>query len=312
MVAFPKPLEHPHPEKKDDQALRQASQAYLANEPALQVIAELIATLRAASPGWWKPEALRALVGAEKRMAWYRQRPDLRQAITTAITGLSAKISRTKAPEFQAALIDSALDDGDVTCAVFEEAFEAADLAVYGPADELWRIFRARMPWDQDTQGNKEVVAALLTRLLAEKSTLGGMSRKPIVSAWDVRTSIEGAVWHTLVPLEIRAAIDDARFKKEKAGPREPFHAAHDLVLAAPDLLAKHLPIRNFEPTFALAESRMGIRTDAREGAAREPDAKELEEKERPTSRSSGALIDLSVDVDDMDSDEETARYEVD
>ena len=50
-----------------DQTLRQEAQAYLAKFPALQVVRELVDTLRKVAPPWWTPEILRRAHGASKR-----------------------------------------------------------------------------------------------------------------------------------------------------------------------------------------------------------------------------------------------------
>src|SRR5262249_40117675 len=141
MPQAPRALEHQDPEKKTDEALRQEQRAHLADAPALQLVAELYHKLRSLDLAWWSPEALRARWSAADRMRRHRRRPDLRQRITTHLTGLAPRSARKKTPEFQGALVDGVIDDGDATVRAFEEAFDPADLVVYGPAADLWAAF---------------------------------------------------------------------------------------------------------------------------------------------------------------------------
>jgi hypothetical protein len=255
----PAPLfEHRDVDKKDDETLRDEAKSHLAKRPELQLVAELVTKLRALSLPWWTPESLRVRWPAERRLGWLRDRADLRQQLTVALTGLAPKAARRLAPGAQAALVDAVLDEGDVTPAQFEGAFEAADLAVYGPAAELWREFFARMPWEQDTPEHQELIAWLLRSLLATESPYGP-KRKPILTSWDVRTRIEGHLFHTHIPLEIRVAIDEARQAREKEHPRKPFLASDDLAIATPEVITENIPLRELMEIFLAAETVMGF-----------------------------------------------------
>jgi len=241
----PRALEHLDSDKKTDEALRQEARAHLADSPALQLVAELHHKLRSLELSWWTPEALRARWSATDRMRWLRARPDLRQRITTQLSGLGAKAARKKTPEFQGALLDSAIDEGDATARAFEDAFDPADLVVYGPAEDLWHAFVERMPWSDDAPVHQELCAWLFDALLADRSSLEGLYRKPLLTAWDARTAIDGRVWHTRMPLEIRVAIDEARFDKERQRPSEPFHAESDLSIAVAATIAASIPLKD-------------------------------------------------------------------
>jgi hypothetical protein len=252
-------FEHQDAEKKTDEALRQEARAHLADSPALQLVAELHRKLRSLDLGWWTPDTLRARWSATDRMRWLRSRADLRQEITTKLSGLAPRAARKKTPEFQGALVDSAIDEGDVTVRAFEDAFDPADLAVYGPADDLWQAFVDRMPWGEDTPVHQDLCAWLFDALLADRSPIDGLPRKPILTAWDARTAIDGRVWHSRMPLEIRVAIDDARFDKERHRPAEPFHAESDLSIAVAATIATSIPLKDLLPVFTAAQKRMGL-----------------------------------------------------
>lgn len=258
MSTSPTALVHEDPAAKTDEALRDEARAHLAKSPALQIVAELLTRLRELSLPWWTPAQLRDCWTAGDRMHWLRQRPDLRQAVTTRLTGLAPKAARNKEPSFQAGLIDSVLDDGDIDVRSFEEAFDPCDLAVYGPADEFWRTFRERMPWEVDSRVHQELVAWILRALLARESSIPGLERDPILTPLDVRTSIDGEVWHTRIPLGTRVAIDEARFRREREG-GAPLTAADEIAMAGLDTITAHVPLRDLVGLFATAEKAMGF-----------------------------------------------------
>ncbi|MGH7328794.1 MAG: hypothetical protein ACREJX_10650 [Polyangiaceae bacterium] len=248
-----------HPETKEDATLAQEARTHVAENPALQLMAELIAKLRAGRFSWWTPESLRDAWSAGDRMEWFTQRADIRQRITSGLTGLAPKAARNKQPDFQAALVDSVVDDGDVSADQFEGAWDPVELAAYAPVSEIWHRFRERMPWDQDTAPHQELVGWLIDTLLASSSAFEGMTRKPILSSHTVRTTIPGKIWHSKIPLEIRVAIDDLRFQRERAKPGEPFHAIHDLSVATPTIIATNIPLRELVRVIDVAEKAMAL-----------------------------------------------------
>lgn len=241
-----KPLQHVDADKKDDAVLRREAEAQLSRFPALQVVGDLLARLRSRELSWWSCDDLRVFWPARERMRWLRERPDLRAQITTALTQLPSRAARKKTADFQADLIESFLEDGDITMKQFEESFDPFDLVIYGPVSDFWRKFRERMPWHDDTKANQEIVAGLLRSLLAHGP----------ISALDVRSAISPAVWQTKIPLDVRIAIDEARLRREKAG--EPFGAAQELAVATPDVVASCIPLRELAPVFDVAQKALG------------------------------------------------------
>lgn len=313
MTDLIKPLSHADVERKDDSTLAAEAGKHLTENPPIQLVCELLTKLREMELPWWTPKHLRLTYSASDRMRWLAQRPDLRQRITSQLTGLAPKASRKKAPDFQAALIDSVIDDGDISVEEFEMAFEPADLAVYGPAGDFWRLFRRRMPWDDDATTHQDLIGWLMGALLADKSPLDGSSRKSVLNAWDIRTSIDGRVWHTRVPLDVRVAIDEARFKLQKEKPNEPFHVHHDLAIAAPALIAASIPLKDLTGVLDVAGRVMGFEGDptdpngpqrgAREmGRASYPPGTEgLRESRRPEGASSGSVRRVESGADRED-----------
>ena len=267
MPDTPMSLRHTETPKAEDAALAQESRSHVAGSPALQLMAELISKLRSSRFSWWTPEQLRGTWDATERMGWLEQRPDIRQRITCSLTGLRPKAARGKQPGYQAALIDSVIDDGDVTVEQFENEFDALELAAYAPVAQIWHRFRERMPWDQDIPPNQELVAWLIDRLLASFGTIDGMTRKPLMTPYQIRTTIPGKIWHSRIPLEVRVAIDEARFQREREKPGEPYHAIHDLGLATPTIIAANISLRDLLFVFDVAEKAMGL-SDSRGATA--------------------------------------------
>ena len=259
MAEAPRPLDHLDYTKKEDTVLHDEATAHLGESPSLQVAAELLGKLREMSLPWWTPAQLRETWSASARLGWYAQRPDLRQQITSLLTGLAPNAARKKTPDFQAGLIDAVIDDGDISVATFEEAFDHGELAVYGPAADFWAAFRQRMPWDDDSPEHQSLIGWLIQAMLTDTSSLGRITRVPILTPWDVRTAISGTVWHTRMPLEVRVAIDEARHAQERSAPSSPFHAKNDLSIALPDVIARNIPLKQLKGVFDVAERALGF-----------------------------------------------------
>jgi hypothetical protein len=253
-----RPFQHRDPQAAFCE-LETEARGYLAKAGQLQFIAELWDTLQKMPLSWWSADFTREMWTPRARMRWFAERADIRQRVTTALTGLPPNTAMKREPHFQAELIDSVIDDGDIDAGKFESAFDACEMVVYGPAREFWSQFRERMPWEEDAPTHKKLVSWGLRQLLSERSTLLGMSRKPILTAWDVRSSIDSRVWQSRMPLEIRVAVDEARLRHEKARPRDPFHARHELSICVPEQIAEHIPLAEIAPVFFTAEKNMGL-----------------------------------------------------
>ncbi len=252
-----RPLAHDDADQSDE-ACRREARAWAAKWPQVQFIAELLAILRAADPSWWSPDVLATLWPPLTRMRWFAQRPDIRQRITTSVSGLAKHAARTKSCEFQAELIESVLAGGDVTNGTFDSAFDPLEIATYGSLPEIWSQFKDRMPWASDTPCNQKIVGHLLRALLAERNPFDAeMMRRPILTACEMREAIDSTVWQTCVPLELRVAMDDARVRWEKARQKEPYHARHDLQIVTPELIPAHIPLVDLHGIFRAAERSM-------------------------------------------------------
>jgi hypothetical protein len=255
MVDSFKPLQHHDAENTDDDTLKRDARAHVAKWPHLQVMAEMWIKLRQVNLPWWTTSFTREQWRPASRMQWLQQRADVRQRVTSQLTGLPKNAARSKPPEFQASLIDAVLEHGDATDTDFEDAFTAQEMVVYGPVADVWTQFRARMPWEDDSPVHQKLVGWLLRVLTTERCTLDGeMTRRPILTAWDVRAAIDPRVWQERVPTEVRVAIDEARLKHEKSRPREPFQARHELLVATPEILATNIPLVDLVPVIQIAE----------------------------------------------------------
>ncbi len=270
-----------HDDDRTDAELGAEAGAQLARSPSLQLVAELLGRLREMKLPWWTPQQLRAAYPAAERLGWLASRPDIRQRITTQLTGLAPRAARNKSPVFQAELIDSVVDEGDISVEDFEHAFDPVDLALYGPAAEHWRLFRRRAPWDDDATAHQDLLGWLMGALLADKSSLDGAARRPLLTPLELRTAIDGRVWHTRIPLHVRVAIDDARFAHGRDRPGEPFGAERDLAIATPALIAASIPLVDLKAVLDVAELRLGFgAAEATARGSREPASRSTRELE--------------------------------
>ncbi len=254
-----KPIHHHNPEAMDDDQLRAEARIFLAKSPPLQIVAELLGKLRSMQLPWWTSDYTHETWNAMQRMHWYSPRADLRQQITTTLTGLAPKAARKRWPNSQAELVEAVIEGGDITSAQFEEAYDPCDMVVYGPAAEFWWRFRERMPWEEDSATHKKLAAWLMRALLSDRSSIEGLSRRPVLSAWDVRNAIDPAAWQRYLPAEVRVAIDEARLRQERQRPRDPYHARHELAVATPEIITTHTPVAELTMVFAHAEKAMGF-----------------------------------------------------
>lgn len=254
------PLRHPDFERTEDAALARTFDTWVSRTAHVQFMAELVGRLRGFL--WWNPAELRATWPAAERMKWLKERPDVRQRITSALTGLAPRAARNKAPEFQATLLDSVIEDGDINVQTFEHAFQPVELVAYGPVGAFWKLFRDKMPWRDESPAHRQLVEWILEELLASKSRVREeWKRKPILSANALRSALPGRVWHVHVPIDVRIAIDEARLERERTRPTEPFTSLDELMFATPQVLASQVPLREFARLFDLVERELGFAT---------------------------------------------------
>lgn len=246
-----------HPSPADDEGvLRQEATDHLTRWPALQVMAEALIALRAAGVSWWAPGPSFGRWPVSDRLRWLEQRADLRESITQTLTGLALRDARRRSVAFQAELIEAMVNPA-VEAQRVEDAFDPRDLVVYGPTGELWDEMMKRIPWDAET--SPALVERLLKVLLAEQSAVLGTTRPPVLSAWQLRTSIDTRAWQAHLPARVRAAVDEARLHQELVDPSVPFTARDELALVTPAVLASNLPLRALRPAFSAAARVMGL-----------------------------------------------------
>lgn len=254
------PFVHESTDETSDIDLTKEAQKHLAGSPSKQVLAEIMMKLREINPPWWSPEHLHRVFPAETRMRWLAQRPDLRQAVTTVLTGLRENTARKKSPEQQAALIEDAIRDKDASLEQFELAFDPRALVVYGDAPAIWAQLRDRFPWDKSNKDHQILVADFIERFLSERSSLNGdLARMPILTHLKVRMAIDENVWERSIPPEIRMRINRARLDQEAIDESLPFRAKDELLIATPDVIAAKIALKDLKPIFLLAEDAMGF-----------------------------------------------------
>ncbi len=249
-----------HDPADTDEARQAEARDWVARRPAVQLVAEMVARLRAASPSWWSPEGVREQWPALTRMRWFEDRPDIRQRITTELTGLPRNAARSKTSEFQAELIESVMACGDVDARRFDAAFDPIEVASYADPVAIWAHFRERMPWTDDAPAQQRLVGSLLRALLSDRCSLDAtLARRPILTACDVRSAIDSRVWQTQIPLDLRVAMDDARLQWERTRGREPYQARHDLQIVTPEEIPTYVPIIDLLGVFTAAGEAMGF-----------------------------------------------------
>ncbi|MBI4139262.1 hypothetical protein HY479_03895 [Candidatus Uhrbacteria bacterium] len=249
-------LVHTDAAKKTDDALHKEGAAYLSARPALQIVAELLETLRLLSLDWWSPAMLRDAFPTAERMTAFGERPDLRQKITTELTGYLPMAARRMTPQDQTNLIDLAVECGATPLERWESAFHITTLVVYMDARKFWWLFRERMPWNDNAEPHQEIIARLIDALMKER---GDGNVKPILTPLDFLWSIDRRSWQTRIPVETRMAIDEAMLALEKVKPNEPFGSKRILSIATPALILRHIPIAELSGIVDAAEQAMGF-----------------------------------------------------
>lgn len=255
------PFVHKDP-KASDEALAKEAEDYLGRTAALQVMVELTTTLRELDLPWWSPEKRRAALSATDRMRALAHRPDIRQRIMVALCGLPPKAARRMDGDSQSKLIDEVLEE-DRPVHEFEEAYKPEELVVYGnPALQFYQFMDA-MPFDKDTDAHKQLVAKIIESFLNDKREVDKKKLQPVLTYWDVRTSIEYDVWQECIPRELRVAVDKARLELEKTKSREPFTAKAEIEIVGVANIAKHLSLKHIVPILEAAAKKMGFERPA-------------------------------------------------
>jgi hypothetical protein len=99
------------------------------------------------------------------------------------------------------------------------------------------------------------------------------------------------------MPLEIRVAIDDARFDKERLRPSEPFHAESDLSIAVASIITASIPLEDLRPVFTAAQKKLGLgRSPAEPREAAKPSVYATDPPTQPQpERTKAALVKAST-----------------
>jgi hypothetical protein len=213
-------------------------------------MADVLKALRGAHVVWWAPEALAARWPTAQMLGWLEQRPDLREAITRAMTGLALRGARGRSVAFQAELIEATLDPSE-TAARMVDAVDPHDLVVYAPVRELWDELMQRVPWDGEAP--PPLVDALVAALVSDRE------RPSLLSPWQLRAAVDPRAWQAHIPARLRAAVDEARLHKELVDPSVPFTARDELAIVTPAVLAANLPLQALRPIFVAAGRVLGL-----------------------------------------------------
>jgi hypothetical protein len=282
------PLRH-EADSPDSQRAADAD-AFLAQHASPQFLVELLGKLRALSLPWWTPEMLRESFPALVRVTWLADRPDVRAKIVESLTGLNVKIARRKSPEEQAAIIDEAIVTEVCTVDQFEMAFAPDILVIYGDAGAFWKLFCEKMDWAANDEGHRNLVAGIITSLLASRGDL-----PPIMKHLHVRRAIDDHLWQTRLPIEIHIKIERERLEREELDPTMTFLAEDVLQIATPQVMTGSFLLADFLPLFGEAKKALGFDEEVPDGALTNP----------PPPPDDSASASITLDGDDADDAEE-------
>jgi hypothetical protein len=296
-------LIHTNPDLSDE-ALAKEAEVHLAKSATLQAMVQILEKQRkmllqsakedpTRQLGWLTLAELRKAFPATMRMQALSSRPDIRQRITTELTGLRPKASRGKNAEFQADLIDSTIDDGDIGLQEFEIAFDLKDLVTYMDVSSFWKFFMdeslARII-EENSSKEKELFAFLLDAFLQSRDPL-----KPILTHLDVRAAIQGEIWQQRIPLGKRVAVDTARLAQERKTTSQAFTAKQEIDIVTLEVIVE-LDLSDLVPILRAAGKAMDL-----EGNPNESNTVELideDDIEVLSARSNADATDSSPDSD--------------
>jgi hypothetical protein len=267
-------LLHTDPDSTDNARAAEA-ETFLAEHLELQYVSTCIDLLRKANVDWFTSEQLRDAFPANVRMQWFAERPDIRQRITTELTGLKAGAARKRSTERQAMDIDDAIGV-DCTVQEFDAAFQPDELAVYGDAGAIFKLLLERFPWETNDPLLRELVAMLLDALLEPRG-----DKPQIMSHLQMRSALPEEHVQERIPLRVRVAVNRARLEHEATHPSKPFTAEMELAIMTPATIAAHLDLLEVYHVFKRAGELMAFISVATDG----DEATNALETEHPATR---------------------------
>lgn len=226
-----------------DDVLVARAQERLSKNRECQLLAALLDQLRERGRPWWNAQALKEIWPTATRFQWLEKRPDVRGRLTHQLTGLARLAAREADLSFQADLIERVLEAGDASIEDWERCFQPEELAVHGPAAEIWSEFRTRFPWDAPTPEDKDLLVWLFIELLDEKKE--GSRTTSIMTPLYVRSAIDVRVWQEHIPLEIRVQVDGRRLRKELEG--KSFTCRDELAVVKIERIVEHVPSQHLK-----------------------------------------------------------------
>ena len=265
-----------------DNRLAASADRHLSNNPEGQLVQLLLEWIAEEQPGWLTPNTQRDLWPTEIRFEWLLTRPDVRGRVVHAVTGISEGAARLLDPDVQIALVDAVLDNGDVPVETWAAAFAPHEIAAHAPPAAIHSEVRQCFPWQAPASPDRRDF--LLRWLEAVRSTGdgNGRSRAPILTALAFRSAMNTKAWQASVPLELRAAVDEARLQAERSG--VPFTAEEEMAIVATSVLVDHVPYVGLRPVLEAAERALASELDGFEpsavsdgGGGGEPQAAESE-----------------------------------
>ena len=264
-----------------DERLAAAADRHLSNNPEGQLVQLLLTWIAEDQPEWMTPATQRDIWPTEVRFEWLLSRPDVRGRIVSTLTGISAGAARILDPDVQIALVDAVIDNGDVPVALWAESFDPQELAAHAPPGAVHHHIRTCFPWMAPPDDDRRNFLFAWLEAVMSTGDGNGRSREPIVDALSFRSSIDAEIWQANIPLEMRAAVDDARLAAERNG--QMFTAAEEMAVVKLETLIEFLPHSSLHPVIEAAEFALN---DDMEGfvALQSEEIEVIEEGEDPSA----------------------------
>jgi len=257
-----------------DAELKQAAEQHLSRHAALQVVVEFLSALRSLDPPEianqesrlthpvpeLNPETRRELLPTKLRMAALEKRPDLRQIVVSALTGLPKNTVRDyMSLEDQIKLMDQVVEAKDRTARQFDIAFAPEDLALHIDGALILNKHWEKFQWKNDTDARRDLVASFIKSLLdKERGVDGGPEPlQPILTHREVLRAIGTELILDSLPKVLTHQIFDAWLELDEKDVA--FRPQHFLDLATPRELVKYISLVELKRVVMLGIEKMGF-----------------------------------------------------
>lgn len=253
-----------HTKDASDQVLAKEAAVHFGVTPYLQFLAEIFVAVRP----WLTTKALFRIFSVKTIMEALASRPDLRQELTTKLTGYKRIAARKKNPLEQTKLIEDALgneeEPGDITLEDVEKEIAPETWAVYIFGDQFWKAFSSEVLADivaANGEKEKEFITFFIEKALQERRH-EGRELKPILTHLDVADAMDPddtLKWQQRIPPEKLSEANRVRRAQERKTPRVPFTTKQEIGIIGIDVIVNSFDLTDFVPMVSAAGKSMGF-----------------------------------------------------